>query len=93
MIEEKTILGPPGTGKTQTNSNLVRDCIKNGMDPFKIACVSFTRKAAQESREQVCLDLGLEEDSLPYFQTLHSMAFRAGAIRLTMLLRLKILLR
>lgn len=81
MIEEKTILGPPGTGKTQTNSNLVRDCIKNGMDPFKIACVSFTRKAAQESRERVCLDLGLEEDSLPYFQTLHSMAFRAGGYK------------
>jgi len=81
LIEEKTILGPPGTGKTQTNSNLVRDCIKNGMDPFKIACVSFTRKAAQESRERVCLDLGLEEDSLPYFQTLHSMAFRAGGYK------------
>ena len=81
MIEEKTILGPPGTGKTQTNSNLVRDCIKNGMDPFKIACVSFTRKAAQESKERVCLDLGLEEDSLPYFQTLHSMAFRTGGYK------------
>jgi|TARA_R110002096_G_scaffold113_1_gene534 superfamily I DNA/RNA helicase len=51
------------------------------MDPFKIACVSFTRKAAQESRERVCLDLGLEEDSLPYFQTLHSMAFRAGGYK------------
>lgn len=78
MIEQKTILGPPGTGKTQTNSNLVRDCILSGMDPFKIACVSFTRRAAQESRERVCLDLGLEEDCLPYFQTLHSMAFRSG---------------
>ena len=81
MIEEKTILGPPGTGKTQTNSNLVRECLKNGMAPHKIACVSFTKKAAQESRERVCQDLGLEEDSLPYFQTLHSMAFRSGGYK------------
>ncbi len=81
MIEEKTILGPPGTGKTQTNSNLIRDCIMSGMDPLKIACVSFTRKAAQESRDRVCLDMNLQEDMLPYFQTLHSMAFRSGGYK------------
>jgi superfamily I DNA/RNA helicase len=77
----KTILGPPGCGKTQTNSNLIQSYIKEGIAPEQIACVSFTRKAAQESRERVSNDWGVPTDSLPYFQTLHSMAFRAGGYK------------
>jgi len=77
----KTILGPPGCGKTQTNSNLIRNCIEDGIDPDRIACVSFTRKAATESKNRVCNDWGLEEDMLPYFRTLHSMAFLAGGYK------------
>tara|TARA_R110002012_G_scaffold162594_1_gene324840 strand:- start:1599 stop:3125 length:1527 start_codon:yes stop_codon:yes gene_type:complete len=77
LNEIKTILGPPGCGKTQTNSNLIQEYIKEGVDPNKIACVSFTKKAATESRERVCNDWNIEEDQLPYFQTLHSMAFKS----------------
>ena len=76
--QHETILGPPGTGKTQTNSNKIRECIEQGIAPDRIACVSFTRKAAQESRDRVCKDWGIDERDMPYFQTLHSMAFRAG---------------
>ena len=76
--QHETILGPPGTGKTQTNSNKIRDCIEQGIAPDRIACVSFTRKAAKESRDRVCKDWGIDERDMPYFQTLHSMAFRAG---------------
>ena len=76
--QHETILGPPGTGKTQTNSNKIRDCIEQGISPDRIACVSFTRKAAKESRERVCRDWGIDERDMPYFQTLHSMAFRSG---------------
>lgn len=79
MLERhETILGPPGTGKTQTNSNMIRECIELGISPDRIACVSFTRKAAQESRERVSRDWGIDEKDMPYFQTLHSMAFRSG---------------
>ena len=77
MNEQKTILGPPGCGKTQTNSNLIHEYIKKGIAPDKIACVSFTKKAATESRERVCKNWNLTEEDLPYFQTLHSMAFQA----------------
>ena len=77
-MTQETILGPPGTGKTQTNSNKIRNCLEKGISPDRIACVSFTRKAAQESRQRVCNDWGIEERDMPYFQTLHSMAFRAG---------------
>ena len=76
--QHETILGPPGTGKTQTNSNKIRDCIEQGIPPDRIACVSFTRKAAKESRERVCRDWEIDERDMPYFQTLHSMAFRSG---------------
>ena len=31
--QHETILGPPGTGKTQTNSNRIRDCIEQGISP------------------------------------------------------------
>jgi superfamily I DNA/RNA helicase len=44
----KTILGPPGCGKTHTNTLLIRQCIEDGIYPERIACVSFTKKAAQE---------------------------------------------
>lgn len=84
---EITYLGPPGTGKTQNNSNLVKQCIERGIEPDRIACVSFTKKAASESRERVSRDWGIEENDLPYFQTLHSMAFRAGGYKPTEVMR------
>jgi superfamily I DNA/RNA helicase len=81
MTKELLYYGPPGTGKTQNISNLIRGCIEEGIPPERIACVSFTRKAASESRERVCKDWGLTEDMLPYFQTLHSMAFHTGGYK------------
>jgi superfamily I DNA/RNA helicase len=84
---QKTYLGPPGCGKTQNNSNLVKEYINQGIDPERIACVSFTRKAARESRERVCHDCGLEEDRLPHFQTLHSIAFREGGYKVSEVMR------
>lgn len=74
---KKTILGPPGCGKTHTNSKLVKEFIEKGIDPSKIANVSFTKKAANESKDRVCSDWGIVDKDLPYFQTLHSMAFHA----------------
>ena len=81
MTHELLYYGPPGTGKTQNISNLIRGALEEGIPPERIACVSFTRKAASESRERVCKNLGLTEDMLPYFQTLHSMAFHAGGYK------------
>ena len=72
---KKTILGPPGCGKTHTNSQMVKKFIEKGIEPSKIANVSFTKKAATESKDRVCSDWGIVDKDLPYFQTLHSMAF------------------
>ena len=48
MKIEKTILGPPGCGKTQTNSNLIQGYIKEGIEPQRIACVSLVRKRQEK---------------------------------------------
>ena len=69
------VLGPPGTGKTTTLLNKVDDYLKK-TDPDKIGYFAFTKKAANEARDRAIRDFNLTEDDLPYFRTLHSLAFR-----------------
>jgi|TARA_R110001583_G_scaffold108607_3_gene257335 DNA helicase-2/ATP-dependent DNA helicase PcrA len=71
------IFGPPGTGKTTTLLNLVDKELSKGTPSSEIAFLAFTRKAASEARERACRRFGLDAKSdLPYFRTLHSLAFR-----------------
>ena len=69
------VLGPPGTGKTTTLLKKVNDYLKQ-TDPDKIGYFAFTQKAAHEARDRAMKQFNLEEDDLPYFRTLHSLAFR-----------------
>ena len=69
------VLGPPGTGKTHTLLNKVDDYLKE-TDPDKVGYFAFTRKAANEAKERAMDKFNLSEDDLPYFRTLHSLAFR-----------------
>ena len=69
------VLGPPGTGKTTTLLNKVDDYLKQ-TDPDKIGYFAFTQKAAHEARDRAIKKFNLTEDDLPYFRTLHSLAFK-----------------
>ena len=68
------VLGPPGTGKTTTLLNKVDDYLKE-TDPDKVGYFAFTQKAAYEARDRAIKKFNLTEDDLPYFRTLHSLAF------------------
>ena len=74
------VLGPPGTGKTTTLLNEVDKYLKQ-TDPDKIGYFSFTQKAAYEARDRAMSKFNLSEDDLPYFRTLHSLAFRRLGIK------------
>ena len=74
------VLGPPGTGKTTTLLNEVDKYLKQ-TDPDKIGYFSFTQKAAYEARDRAMSKFNLSEDELPYFRTLHSLAFRRLGIK------------
>jgi len=69
------VLGPPGTGKTHTLLKQVEKYLKN-TDPDKIGYFAFTKKAANEAKIRAMNKFNYTEDDLPYFRTLHSLAFR-----------------
>ena len=71
------VIGPPGTGKTKKLLNTVQKYIDNGVSLKNIGYFAFTRKAANEARDRFLAEnIGLSKKDLPYFQTLHSCAFK-----------------
>ena len=74
--ERIIILGPPGTGKTATLLKLVEAELGQGTPPDRIGYFAYTRRASTEAKTRATDKFSLEEKELPYFRTLHSLAFR-----------------
>ena len=69
------ILGPPGTGKTTRLLTLVEEFLEKGVAPDRIGYFSFTKQAALEAISRAAIRFKLSEKDLPYFRTLHSLAY------------------
>jgi DNA helicase-2/ATP-dependent DNA helicase PcrA len=73
--------GPPGTGKTTTLLRRLEEHLKAGVAPDRIAFLTFTRRARREALERVEQTLGIKAKELPYFRTIHSLAFRGLGLK------------
>ncbi|MFO8071409.1 MAG: 3'-5' exonuclease [Polyangia bacterium] len=50
------VLAPPGSGKTELLSHRVRLAVQRGVDPRRMACLTFTNRAARVMKERITLD-------------------------------------
>ncbi len=81
------IFGPPGTGKTTTLLNMVEQTLDKGISPSQVGFFAFTRKAANEAKERAAKRFDLDPDKdLPYFRTIHSLAYRLMSVKETELM-------
>jgi superfamily I DNA/RNA helicase len=75
--KEIVVLGPPGTGKTSSGIISARDWFKRGISTNEVAYLAFTKAAAHEAGSRI-MDEDFKKDfgdHLPYFRTLHSLAY------------------
>ncbi len=77
----KVILGPPGTGKTKELMDICgRAIVNEEIAKNKIGFLSFTKQAAKEAVSRATHDYATDKE-LPYFRTIHSLAFWLCGIR------------
>lgn len=69
------ILGPPGTGKTTKLLATAKDFMKKGVPPDRIGFFTFSRRGAFEGRERAMKQFNLMHSDLPFFRTIHSLAY------------------
>ena len=72
----RLILGGPGAGKTTRLLDIMEEELARGTPPDRIAFVSFTRKAVNEAATRAMEKFKVAREDLPYFRTLHSLAYR-----------------
>lgn len=77
MNNVTVIYGAPGCGKTTRLMQILEEELAKH-EANEVAFVSFTRKGSYEGAERAKARFGYRDTDLPYFRTLHSIAFREG---------------
>lgn len=77
-MQQETLWGPPGTGKTTAALARVTALLAGGMDPRDVVYTAFTRVAATVARDRVLDKLGedADPDDFKGFGTLHALCGR-----------------
>jgi len=55
---------------------LIEDELQNGTQPESIGFFTFTKKAVTEGKQRAMAKFSISDRDLPFFRTLHSLAFR-----------------
>lgn len=76
-MDVEIVFGPPGTGKTTALLQRVEQFLAQGYDPTSIAFLSFSRRAVAEAVART----SLAKTQLPWFRTVHSVAYRLLGLR------------
>lgn len=71
------ISGPPGTGKTTRLLNLMDELLSSGTDPEDLVFTTFSKAGAEEAKQRASERFKLSPARLPWFRTLHSIAFQS----------------
>lgn len=75
-------LASAGTGKTHQLMDIVQKHLNEGMEPERVAFVTFTKAGATVAQLRAAEQFGYPLNRLKYFRTIHSLAFRGiGASR------------
>lgn len=80
-MESTLVLGIPGAGKTERLLKVTDHALEAGTPPDRIAMVTYTRAAAGEAKTRAMEKFGFTDKQLPYFRTIHSLAFRELGLR------------
>jgi superfamily I DNA/RNA helicase len=75
------IFGPPGTGKTHRCIQEVERLLRSGVRPARIAYLTFAKSAAAVAKSRAMEQFDLKDTDLPYFRTIHSLAFHRLHLR------------
>src|SRR5262245_3793875 len=74
------VIAGAGSGKTKTLAHRVAHLIVNGVDPYRILLLTFTRRAAEEMIRRVkritATTLGSQQVDLPWSGTFHAIGAR-----------------
>ena len=69
------VLAGPGTGKTTTLVGRYEFLLSQNINPKQIICCTFSKKAADELKERIASNSGLNATGLP-IATFHALSLR-----------------